>query len=105
MDNSVKCNPNTVDHIVNEIIAELPIDVKVRAANLDEDGLVVLKLRLGKYLWQLINNQTKIVNEELMADCIKQSGNETLDEFEAASFILKEIWNRLRKTHRLRVVK
>jgi len=105
MDNSVKCNPNTVDHIVNEIIAELPIDVKVRAANLDEDGLVVLKLRLGKYLWQLINNQTKIVNEELMADCIKQSGNETLDEFEAVSFILKEIWNRLRKTHRLRVVK
>ena len=105
MDSSDKYNPNTVDHIVNEIIAELPIDVKVRAANLDEDGLFVLKLRLGKYLWQLINNQTEIVNEKLMADCIKQSGNETFDEFEAATYILKEIWNRLRKTHRLRVVK
>ena len=96
---------NTVDHIVNEIIAELPLDDKVRAANLDENGLVVLQLGLGKYLWHLINNQTEIVNEELLADCIKQSGNETLDEFEAANFILKEIWYRLRETHRLRIVK
>jgi len=35
----------------------------------------------------------------------KQSGNETLDEAEAASYILKEFWIRLRKTHRLRAVK
>ena len=35
----------------------------------------------------------------------KQSGNETLDEDEAALYILKELWNRLRETHRLRAVK
>jgi hypothetical protein len=40
-----------------------------------------------------------------MADCIKQSENEALDEAEAASYILKEIWNQLRQTHRLRVLK
>jgi hypothetical protein len=60
---------------------------------------------LVKYLWYLIENQTEIVNEKLMADCIKQSGNATLDEAEAANYILKEIWSRLRETHRLRVVK
>ena len=97
--------PNTVDHIVKEIIAELPLDDRVRTANLDEDGLVVLQLGLGKYLRHLIDNQNEIVNEKLMADCIKQSGNVTLDEAEAASYILKEIWNRLRETHKLRVVK
>jgi hypothetical protein len=96
---------NTVDQIVNEIIDELPLDDKVRAANLDEDGLAVLQLGLGKNLWHLIDNQTEIVNEKLMADCIKQSGNEGLDEVEAASYILKEIWVRLRKTHKLRAVK
>jgi hypothetical protein len=105
MDNSDRHNPNTVDHIVNEIISELPLDDRVRAANLDENGLVKLQLGLGKYLWYLIENQTEIVNEKLMADCIKQSGNETLDEAEAANYILKEIWSRLRETHRLRVVK
>jgi hypothetical protein len=45
------------------------------------------------------------VNKKLLKDCIKQSGNETLDEAEAASYILKELWKRLRETHKLRVVK
>jgi len=45
------------------------------------------------------------VNKKLLKDCIKQSGNETLDEDEAALYILKELWNRLRETHRLRAVK
>jgi len=35
----------------------------------------------------------------------KQSGNETLDEPEAASYILKELRDRLRQTHKLRAVK
>ena len=48
MDNSDRHNPNTVDHIVNEIISELPLDDRVRAANLDENGLVKLQLGLGK---------------------------------------------------------
>ena len=105
MGNSDRHNPNTVDQIVNEIISELPLDDRVRTANLDENGLVELQLGLGKHLWHLIENQTEIVNENLMADCIKQSGNETLDEVEAANYILKEIWSRLRETHRLKVVK
>jgi hypothetical protein len=45
------------------------------------------------------------VNKKLLKDCIKQSGNETLDEAEAAMYILKELWNRLRETHKLRAVK
>ena len=105
MDNSDRHNPNTVDQIVNEIISALPLDDRVRTANLDEDGLVILQLGYGKYLWYLIENHTEIVNETLMADCIKQSGNETLDEVEAANYIIKEVWSRLRETHRLRVVK
>ena len=105
MDSPDKPNSNTVDQIVNEIISELPLDDKVRAANLDENGFAALQQELGKYIRHFIDSQTEVVNEELMADCIDQSGNGTLNEFEAASLILKEIWNRLRKTHRLRVVK
>ena len=96
---------NTVDEVVNEIIAEMPLDDKVRTANLDEDGLLILQLGLGKYLRYLIDNQSEDVNEKLMKDCIKQSGNETLDEAEAASYILKELRDRLRQTHKLRAVK
>jgi hypothetical protein len=96
---------NTVDEVIDDIIAEMPLDDRVRIANLDEDGIAVVQLALGKYLRYLIDNQSEDVNEKLLKDCIKQSGNETLDEDEAALYILKELWNRLRETHRLRAVK
>ena len=96
---------NTVDEVVNEIIAEMPLDDRVRVANLDEDGIAVAQLALGKYLRYLIDNQSEDLNEKLLRDCIKQSGNEKVDEDEAALYILKELWNRLRDTHRLRAVK
>ena len=96
---------DTVDAVVEDIIAEMPLDDRVRTANLDEDGLLVLQIALGKYLRYLIDNQSEDVNKKLLIDCIKQSGNETLDEAEAALYILKELWNRLRESHRLRAVK
>ena len=105
MNQSDKHNHNTVDAVVEEIIAEMPLDDRVRTANLDEDGIGVVQLALGKYLRYLIDNQSEDVNKKLLKDCIKQSGNETLDEDEAALYILKELWNRLRETHRLRVLK
>jgi hypothetical protein len=105
MNQSDKHKPNTVDAVIEEIIAEMPLDDRVRTANLDEDGIAVAQLALGKYLRYLIENQSEDVNEKLLKDCIKQSGNETLDEDEAALYILKELWNRLRETHRLRAVK
>jgi len=105
MNQSDKNNLTTVDQVINEIIAEMPLDDRVRTANLDEDGLLILQLGLGKYFRYLIDNQSEDVNKKLLKNCIKQSGNETLDEAEAASYILKELWNRLRETHRLRAVK
>jgi len=91
MNQSPKHNLNTVD--------------RVRTANLDKDGILVLQLALGKYLRYLLENQSEGVNRQLYKDCIKNSGNETLDRAEAASYILKELWNRLQETHRLRVVR
>ena len=100
-----KHNLNTVDAVVDDIIAEMPLDDRVRTANLDEDGIIVLQLALGKYLRYLIDNQSEDVNKKLFKDCIKHSGKETLDKAEAAMYILKELWNRLQETHRLRVAK
>ena len=44
------------------------------------------------------------VNQELMRDCFERPG-ESLDGVDAASVIIKELWNRLRESHRLIVVK
>ena len=57
-----------------------------------------------------LKNQRKLdhldvgVNEKLMKDFLSKSV-ESLDEVDAATVIIRELWNRLRETHRLRVVK
>ena len=76
MNQSDKNSFTTVDAVVNDIIAEMPLDDRVRTANLDEDGLAVVQLALGKYLCYLIDNQSVDANKTLLKDCIKRSGNE-----------------------------
>ena len=51
---------NTVDEVVDEIIAEMPLDDWVRTAKLDADGLLALQLTLSKYLRYLIDNQSEL---------------------------------------------
>ena len=65
-----KHNLNTVDAVIDDIISEMPLDDRVRTANLDEDGLLVLQLGLGKYLRYLLENQSEDVNKKLLEDCI-----------------------------------
>jgi len=105
MNQPPKDSLNTVDEVIDDIIAEMPLDDGVRTANLDKDGLLVLQLALGKYLRHLLKNQSEDVNIELFKDCIKRSGHLTPNRTEAASYILKELWKRLSDTHRMRVVK
>ena len=104
MNQSNKNNHHTVDAVVEDIISDLTLEERVAAANLDEDELRVLELTLGKYIRFRLDQLDSDVNEELMHNCLENS-EESLDEADAASVILKELWKRLRETHRLRVVK
>jgi len=83
----------------------MPLGDRVRTANIDENDLLVLQLALGKYIRYLLKNQSEDVNKKLFKDCVRLYGYETMDDAEAASYILKELWERLKETHKLRVVK
>ena len=104
MNPSDNYNPNTVDAVVEEILAELTLAEKVGTADLDENEFRVLELTMGKIIRYKLYQKDVAVNKELMKDCLAKSG-ESLNEVDAATVILKELWNRLRETHRLRVVK
>jgi hypothetical protein len=104
MNQSDKHNPNTVDGVVDDIIAELTLEAKVSTANLDENEFRVLELTLGKYLRYKLDLLDVGVNKELMKDCLEEFG-ESLNEVDAATVLLTELWKRLQETHRLRVVK
>jgi len=45
-----KKHTNTVDEVVDGLIAELPLEPRVSIANLDEAEFRTLELTLGKYL-------------------------------------------------------
>jgi len=95
---------NTVDQVVDDIIADLTLAERVGTVDLGEDELRVLELTLGKYIRYRLDQLDVGVNQMLMKDCLEKSG-ESLNEVDAATVIIKELWKRLRKTHRLRVVK
>ena len=102
MDHDTKLN--TVDKVVDEIITELTLAEKVSAADLEEKEFRVLELTLGKYIRCRLDQMDVAVNKRLMKDCLAKSG-ETLNEVDAATVIIKELWNRLRETNKLRAVK
>ena len=104
MNPSDNYSPNKVDAVVEEIIAELTLAEKVSAADLDENEFRVLELIIGKLIRYKLDQKDVAVNKELMRDCLAKSGK-SLNEVDAATVILKELWNRLRGSHKLRVVK
>ena len=104
MNQSDKHKPNTVDAVIEEIIAELTLVERVGTADLEENEFRVIELTLGKYIRHRLDQMDVGVNQKLMKDCLKKSG-ESLNEIDAATVIIKELWKRLRETHRLRVAK
>ena len=104
MNQSDKHKPNTVDAVIEEIIAELTLVERVGTADLEENEFRVIELTLGKYIRHRLDQMDVGVNQKLMKDCLKKSGK-SLNEIDAATVIIKELWKRLRETHRLRVAK
>jgi hypothetical protein len=95
--------PKTVDEALDQIVADMTLDERVRMANLDKEELRVITYSLSIF----IRNQLfrKDVNRELFESCRTVSGNKNLNESTAALVIIEKLWEKLRKTYRLRVVK
>jgi hypothetical protein len=95
--------PKTVDDAVKRLIARMPLKFKVNLSNMDEGELINLHFTFGAF----IRNQFGLWsgNEDLLNDCRQMSGITFMHPDDAAAFIIGELWERLRKTHQLRVVK
>ena len=80
----------TVNEIADQVINDLSLNERVTMANLEDDQIEFINKLLSDYI------QSKL--KQLAA---KQGEAEPRE----AEAIIKEIWNRLRETHRLRIVK
>jgi predicted Rossmann-fold nucleotide-binding protein len=97
--------PKTVDEAIDKIIEDMKLFERSKVANFTEGQLAILELVTGRYISDMLEDWSIGVNKELMEDCIAKSEKKSLDEVQAATVILKEMWKRLRQTHKLRVVK
>ena len=95
--------PKTVDDAVKRLIANMPLKFKVDLSKMDEGELINLHFTFGVF----IRNQFGLWNEniDLLNGCRELSGVTFMHPDDSATFIIEELWKRLRKTHKLRAVK
>jgi len=98
-------NPKIIDALISNIINDLTTEERFSIADLGEDEIRTLELVMGRYMKFRPAELSGKGNDELLQECRKKFGDESMDESVAGSFILKEIWSQIRETHRIRAVK
>jgi len=95
--------PKTVEGAIDKLIKGLSLKDKATIANMVETELSTLYSSLGEY----IRNECGLWsgNNDLMTSCCFIVGKDRVDEDEAFSIIIKELWSLLRETHKLKVIK
>ena len=91
-----------VDEAVKRLVAELPLKDKTTIANMDEEDLINLHFSLG------IGIRNKFLypeNEKLLESCRQAAKDKYMHWDQASTVIIKKLWQVLRKSHKLRVVK
>jgi len=96
-------SPKTVHEAVCRLAAGLPLKDRTAIANMTEGELGTLHVRLGDYIRNTFGLGPG--NEELMASCRFVSKKAIGDEAEATQVIIRALWDKLRETHKLRVIK
>jgi len=74
-------------------------------ADLDEDEIRTLEQVMGRYMKFRLAELSGKGNDELLKECRKRFGDESMDDAGAASLVLKEVWKQIRAIHKIRVLK
>ncbi|MBW1826096.1 MAG: hypothetical protein JRI78_03625 [Deltaproteobacteria bacterium] len=95
--------PKTLNEAVDQIILEMSLKDRVKLANLKREDMepfgVTFRIFIQNRLFQ------KGANRDLIKSCIAVSGNDDLNESGVAFVIIETLWERLKETHKLKIVK
>jgi len=101
-DTSEEPLPASVDEAVGRIIIDMPFKDRVKIANMERKSLESLNSTLGISIQKRIFKND--VDGKLFALCLSVSGKDKLDGSGAAFVIIEKIWEKLQKTHKMRIV-
>ena len=100
---ALKKLPLTVREAVEMLVAQLPLKQKTTIANMAESELVKLNTSLGRYILNTFGLWSG--NAKLVESCSTQANFPLHNEDDATAVIVKELWRKLKETHKLRVIK
>ena len=95
--------PETIAAAVNHLERTLSLRDKATIANMTSDELVSLHFTLGSYINEHFDLFT--TNTGLLTDSQRRSGQWGLAPKDVAAVIIRALWDRLRATCRIRIVK
>jgi len=94
--------PKTVDEAVDILVPNMPLKDKVIIANMTKGELTSLHMTLGTYIRNRFGLWTG--NKALLDSCRSYSGLDDIHTDDASSIIIRALWDKLRKTYKLRIV-
>ena len=95
--------PQTVQEAIARLTSELPLKDKTTIANMDETELTRLNSYLGRHILEKFGLWSG--NENLVESCLAIAGHPLHNEDDAVKVIIKKLWQELKETHRLRIIK
>jgi hypothetical protein len=95
--------PQTVQEAIVRLISELPLKDKTTIANMGEAELTTLNSFLGSHILEKFGLWSG--NETLLKSCMAIAESPLQNEVDALNVIIKELWQELKVTHRLRIIK
>ncbi len=95
--------PQTVHEAITRLISELPLKDKSTIANMGEAELTRLTSLLGRHILEEFGLWSG--NEKLAKSCLAIADHPLHNEGDALNVIIKELWQELKVTHRLRIIK
>jgi hypothetical protein len=95
--------PRSISEAVSRLLSDMSLKDRTTIANMTADELTSLNYTLGSYIRNAFGIWSG--NEHLLEACRTASGDPALPRKEAATVIIGELWEELRRTHKLRIVK
>ena len=95
--------PETVNQAVERLVANISLRDKTTIANMVAEELSSLEPTIGRYILDQFG--LWLGNEALFESCRSSVDHNVRTEEDAASIIIEALWDKLRKTHKLRVLK
>lgn len=94
-----------IDSLAIDIIDKIPLRDRTSVANFSEGDIYDLEVTFGNYLRERLKQLNGQEIQGLVKEGVAITGNVKLEESDAVLIIFKEVWKKLRQTHKLRVIK